>query len=574
MALVIVVTPLLFPSSRRAAATRSDSTAAVAAADSAARSSTAQPTTQSAPQTAQPTPSAAPPAAVTTPAVTTPSVTPATATNNAPLRAESLTVVTPRAQYTYLNPGAVPANVKVTGYKSLRPGHRDSSLVVSQRFGPLLRYRLALGKDTISLDNVPFTVQTNGTTTTFTSTSPAITLSYQPVSQAGGDGFHTAVRGTVANAPPGSALLIDLPSEFRSNEADTLDDQRHFAYGYKIPLRDAESIGFSKLDANVVRTDTGSFQWVDAHSKYWLVAVMQPTGQKPAGVFRGLTMRGGNRVGRVAPVASATTSYPIVNGTIAFDTYIGPQSWNELHALGNDMENVNPYASFLRVVVQPFVVIVMRVLLWMKATFRISYGWVLVIFGVVIRLALWPLNQKAMRTSLNMQRLQPELQDLQKRYKNEPEKQRDAMMKLYQEHNMSPFSPMLGCLPMLLPMPVLYALYYVFQNTIEFRGVPFLWLPDLALRDPYYITPLLMGLSMFVLSWIGMRAAPPNAQAKMMGYMMPVMFTVMFVNFASGLNLYYAVQNIAALPQQWIIARERAKVAPKGTAPATVKRRA
>ncbi len=115
---------------------------------------------------------------------------------------------------------------------------------------------------------------------------------------------------------------------------------------------------------------------------------------------------------------------------------------------------------------------------------------------------------------------------------------------------MSPFSPMLGCLPMLLPMPILYALYYVLQNTIELRGVPFLWLPDLSLRDPYYITPIVMGVSMFLLSWIGMRAAPPNPQAKMMSYMMPVMFTVMFLNFASGLNLYYAVQNIAALPQQ------------------------
>jgi YidC/Oxa1 family membrane protein insertase len=110
---------------------------------------------------------------------------------------------------------------------------------------------------------------------------------------------------------------------------------------------------------------------------------------------------------------------------------------------------------------------------------------------------------------------------------------------------------------MLLPMPILYALYFVFQNTIEFRGVSFLWLPDLALRDPYYITPIVMGASMFLLSWIGMRAAPPNPQTKMMSYMMPVMFTVLFINFASGLNLYYAVQNLASLPQQWLVAKQR-----------------
>jgi YidC/Oxa1 family membrane protein insertase len=209
--------------------------------------------------------------------------------------------------------------------------------------------------------------------------------------------------------------------------------------------------------------------------------------------------------------------------------------------------------------VQPFATIMMKVLLWMKATLHVNYGWVLVLLGIVIRLALWPLNQRAMRSSIQMQRLQPELAETQKKYKSDPEKQREAIMKLYSSHGMSPLSPMLGCLPMLLPMPILYALYFVFQNTIEFRGVSFLWLPDISLRDPYYIIPLVMGASMFLLSWIGMRAMPPNPQAKMMSYMMPVMFTAMFLNFASGLNLYYAVQNIAALPQQWFLTKERAK---------------
>ena len=126
---------------------------------------------------------------------------------------------------------------------------------------------------------------------------------------------------------------------------------------------------------------------------------------------------------------------------------------------------------------------------------------------------------------------------------------------------MSPFAPILGCLPMMLPMPVLFALYFVFQNTIEFRGLSFLWLPDLALKDPYYITPLLMGLSMLALSWIGMKGVPQTPQTKMIGYMMPAMMTVLFWNFPSGLNLYYGVQNVVALPQQWLLTRERAKAA-------------
>jgi YidC/Oxa1 family membrane protein insertase len=184
-----------------------------------------------------------------------------------------------------------------------------------------------------------------------------------------------------------------------------------------------------------------------------------------------------------------------------------------------------------------------------------------VIFGLLIRLVMWPLQQTAMRTSIKMQALQPELQAVQKRYANDPEGQRNAMMKLYADHGMSPFSPLMGCLPMLIPMPILMALYFVFQNTIEFRGVPFLWLTDISLKDPYYITPIVMGVSMLAMSIIGLRAGPPNPQAKIMAYMMPVMFTAMFMNFASGLNLYYAVQNLVGLPQQWLLTRERTRAA-------------
>ncbi len=552
MAAVIVVTPFLFPTSRRQPSPTTDSAIA--------RTAAPTPTAVSSAASLQPgSPAPAPGTSTVQPAIG--------AATAKPLVAESVVVAAPRVKVTYVSPGAVPSTVQPIGFRNLRPGHRDT-VVIEQPRGPLLHYRLALGADTVDLNTVPFAISTSGRTTTFTSVSPAITISYQ----ADSDGFRSAVRGTVANAPAGSALLVDLPHAFRSAEADTLDDQRHLAYAYKIPLRDVTSVPFSKLDSNTVRSDTGSFQWIAAHDKYFLVALMQPVGQKAAGVFFGLTMRGGEKLGRITRTASATTMQPLTNGQFAFDLYIGPQSWQVLHTYGNDLENVNPYASFMRPVVQPLATIVMRLLLWMKATLHVNYGWVLIIFGVVIRLLLWPLNQKAMRTSMAMQRLQPELQEVQKKYKSDPDKQRDALVKLYQAHGMSPLSPMLGCLPMLLPMPVLYALYYVFQNTIEFRGVSFLWLPDLALRDPTYITPLVMGASMFLLSWIGMRSMPPNPQTKMMSYMMPVMFTVMFLNFASGLNLYYAVQNFAALPQQWMVTRERAKAGIAATGTRTAKK--
>jgi YidC/Oxa1 family membrane protein insertase len=154
--------------------------------------------------------------------------------------------------------------------------------------------------------------------------------------------------------------------------------------------------------------------------------------------------------------------------------------------------------------------------------------------------------------------VQPLVQEIQSKYKDNPERLQKEMMKLYKEHG---FNPLAGCLPMLLPWPVLIALFFVFQNTIEFRGVPFLWLPDLSAPDPLYLLPLFLGVSMFLMQWVSMRSVEQtNPQMKMMMYIMPVMMVFIFFRLASGLNLYYATANIATIPQQVWIAKERRKV--------------
>jgi YidC/Oxa1 family membrane protein insertase len=113
---------------------------------------------------------------------------------------------------------------------------------------------------------------------------------------------------------------------------------------------------------------------------------------------------------------------------------------------------------------------------------------------------------------------------------------------------------------MFIPLPVFFALFFVFQNTIEFRGVPFLWLPDISLKDPFYVLPILVAATAFLVSWIGLKSTPDNPQARIMTYLIPGIMLIFFINFASGLNLYYAVQNLASLPQQWLIAKERQKM--------------
>ncbi len=163
-----------------------------------------------------------------------------------------------------------------------------------------------------------------------------------------------------------------------------------------------------------------------------------------------------------------------------------------------------------------------------------------------------------MESGIRMQAVAPLLKETQDKYKNDPERLQREMLRIYKEHKVNPFG---GCLPMLIPWPVLLALFFVFANTIIFRGVPFLWLPDLSRPDPFRIIPILLGLSMFGLSKVGQIGVPPNPQTKMMVYFMPLFMTVLFLNFASGLNLYYAAQNIFSIPQQYLIAKRRLREA-------------
>jgi YidC/Oxa1 family membrane protein insertase len=547
-AVVVALTPVLFPSPPRPKpAARADS--GVAAGDSRA-----------------PTPAESPSGVVTAPAeraTAGPRATQSIDTTRS-VHAETLSVTAGRTDYHFSSLGGVPLSATLADYHIRTPG-RSFGDPVSLKSGraPLLRYRLVLGagRDTLALDRVAFTstrvpmgagppgvrytaVVGNGTLT--------FDYSFAP------DSFLTRMRARIDGVSETAYLMIDLPTTLTSAEADTLDDQRHLAYAYKPQREGARGIGFAKLEPGERKLVPGPITWVAAKNKYFLVGLLTPDGGTP---FAELSVTGGARTSKVPTQSASTVLLPLgeAGRGAVVEVYAGPQEWRRLHALRRDFENSNPYGGFLQPVVQPFATIVMRALLWLHSTLSLSYGWVLVVFGVGIRLLLWPLNQSAMRTSLKVQRLQPELSEVQKRYQSNPQKLQEEMMKVYKAHGMSPFSTFSGCLPMLLPMPVLFALFFVFQNTIEFRGVSFLWLADISVKDPLYLLPLLMGASMYVLSWIGLRAAPPNPQAKMMSYILPITLTAVLLNVAAGLNLYYAVQNVAALPQQWMIARERAR---------------
>jgi YidC/Oxa1 family membrane protein insertase len=506
----------------------------------------------------------------TPPALTPPAVAPSQGATVAgrigasvPAAAEITAVETQKAIYGFNSVGAAPVSVIVRDYKN-RAGP-DGPVRFELANSPLLQFRLITPTDTADLSQLPFalshfTASNGDETLTYSANvgSHAVSISYA-VPKDTSSSYLVRVDGRVTGAQLPSYLITELPTTLHPTEADTVADQRTLAYSLKPQKDHARSVLFGSLDPGEKTLVAGPLSWVALKNKYFVFGILSvPNGT----LFSEATLTGGPRTSKTATTASAGVVQEVRNGAFSFEIYAGPQESQRLMRVGRDFDHVNPYGwRFLQGVVHPIASKVIQGLLWMHNRLNLSYGWVLIILGVLVRLILWPLNQSTMRSSLRMQELQPKLAAVQKKYKD-PVQQREAIMKVYHDAGVSPFAGLTGCLPALLPMPILFALFFVFQNTIEFRGVPFMWLHDISVKDPYYILPLLMGASMYVLSWIGMRSAPPNPQAKMMGYMFPVMMTVVLLNMASGLNLYYTAQNIAALPQQWMLARERAKARP------------
>jgi YidC/Oxa1 family membrane protein insertase len=351
-------------------------------------------------------------------------------------------------------------------------------------------------------------------------------------------------------------LVADLGYGISYNESKPSEEARSMGYAVNHVADGITAVLHRKVDEP--RTEPGPFIWAAHKSKYFVLAFMAGDGTG------GETYIGEVRAepNPAEDMAHLEATLPFgVDGTVDYRLYVGPQSFDRLTSFQNDLEDVNPYGwRFIRPVIRPVVGLVMFVLTGLHKGLSLGYGWVLIIFGVAMRIVLFPLNHKAMKAQMRNMAVQPLMQDIQKRYKDNPERLQKEMMKLYKDHG---FNPLAGCLPMLIPYPVLITLFFVFQNTIELRGVPFLWLPSLSGPDPLFILPVLLGASMFLMQWITLRVTPnPNPQMKMMMWIMPIMMMFIFLNFASGLNLYYATANLATLPQQIWIAKERAKVKP------------
>ena len=482
-----------------------------------------------------------------------------------------VTVVGPLYRYTFSNQGARLVSAEMLQFRSLK---RDGLVdLVPEGTDGYLGQRLLVGSDTVDLERVPFEVDPpdglvlseggGPRTLRFRYTHPTSAFGVELEYEFAPDGYQVVVRGRVTGLER-PLLLTDLGDGLSFAEADSAGEARAMAYVGNHVRDGIRSTPLSRATPGVVE---GPLRWAAFRSKFFVLALLagETETMSESDYLGGLIVTPSKLDRRVKLVATQSLHE---DGSFGYRLFMGPQEYARLSSLGEDMEEVNPYGwRFFRPVVRPFVWVITAILVFLHAQLSLGYGWVLILFGVLMRVVLWPLNQKAMVAQLKNMAAQPMIQEIQTKYKDNPEKLQKEMMRLYKEEGFNPFA---GCLPMLLPWPVLIALFFVFQNTIELRGVSFLWMPDLSAPDPIYILPVFLGVSMFLMQWASMRAVDqPNPQMKMMMWLMPIMMVFIFFKLASGLNLYYAVSNIATIPQQIWINNERKKMKGKiaGAAP-------
>lgn len=229
--------------------------------------------------------------------------------------------------------------------------------------------------------------------------------------------------------------------------------------------------------------------------------------------------------------------------TLNYGLYFGPKDLDVLKAQGNRLEEVIDYGWFAPIA-KPLVYV-------LKALYRYTgnYGWAIIIITCILKILFFPLTHKSYKSMKEMQKLQPKMTELKEKHKNDRDAMNRAVMELYKTHKVNPMG---GCLPMVVQIPVFFGLYRALMYSIELRHAPFmLWITDLSAKDPYYVTPLIMGATMF----IQQKMTPTNmdpVQAKMM-LALPVVFTFMFLNFPSGLVIYWLVNNVLTIIQQTYI---------------------
>lgn len=377
------------------------------------------------------------------------------------------------------------------------------------------------------------------------------TLSFTPGSYLVADRYQITNKSDQPLQVEPAMRMANLP--FGGDEAGNSMTSRYMFSGPVALVNDELSEIKGKALSKGVQILQGNVGWSAYEDSYFMTAVIPGSAGN-----RALTISSSGDMVRSILSDSAIQVAPGESKEVSYTLYMGPKKLSILQSVGHELARAINFGWF-DVLAKP--------MLWLLNFFNSyihNYGVAIILLTIVIKLAFWPITQKGMKSMKNMQKLQPKVAKLKEKYKDDPAKMNQEMMSLYKTYKVNPVG---GCLPLLLQIPFFFALYKVLLMSIELRHAPFmLWINDLSAPDrlpigidiPWLhgipVLTLLMGASMYLQQKMTPTTADPT-QARIM-QMLPIVFTFMFVNFASGLVLYWFVNNLLSILQQQMINRQ------------------
>ncbi len=361
------------------------------------------------------------------------------------------------------------------------------------------------------------------------------------------------VRHDVTNltaAPVQPSLYLQLQHDGNKPPGDSWFTPSFTGPTLWTPEDKYQKLSFENIEKNKAEhSNKSNGGWV-AISQHFFVSAFIPTENTARDIYTKKLATNMYAIGTTQSLGSVAPGATVSNTA---RLYSGPQDEKKLETITPGLELVKDYGMFA---------IIAKPLFWIMDHIHQllgNWGWTIIAFTILIKLAFFPLSAAGYRSMAKMRVVTPKMQAIRERYKADPVKMQQATMELYKAEKINPLG---GCLPILIQMPVFLALYYVLQASVEMRGAPWVgWITDLTQPDPFFILPVLYAISMFITAKLNPQPADPM-QAKMMLFM-PLAFSVMFVFFPSGLVLYWVVNNLVSIAQQWVITKK--------LAPATMK---
>lgn len=329
---------------------------------------------------------------------------------------------------------------------------------------------------------------------------------------------------------PGDTFNILFPSGLSTTEKDKKDDLRHFSFIYfKDKIR--------KVSLNSLRkkpfTESGySVLWAGTRTKYFMVTLIPDDGD-----LKRLDAR----------ATDSRISFAVKSTGQRYHLYFGPIDYFILKDIGFGLASAFEFGAPIISIFSKLILYAFKILY----SFIPNYGWVIVVFALLMKLVFWPFTMKNLRSMKKMQELKPKMDALRKTFKDDPQRLQQEMMELYRKHKVNPFS---GCLILIFQLPIFWGLYKILRTTIDLRGAPFiLWIRDLSSKDPYYVLPILMGIASMAQA---LMQPAQDQQSRMFALFMPLVLTFIFLNFPAGIVLYWFTYSLLGLVEQYLLKRK------------------